>query len=83
MDKYKKILSGYKALGFNEEMLMDDILIVFMIRQKIRNQRKSVDYLYDNEKMRFLWSETVDELSQKISSLNRSNKSIRDRFIMV
>lgn len=83
MDKYKKILSGYKALGFNEEMLMDDILIVFMIRQKIRNQRKSVDYLYDNEKIRFLWSETVDELSQKISSLNRSNKSIRDRFIMV
>lgn len=83
MDKYKKILSGYKALGFNEEMLMDDILIVFMIRQKIRNQRKSVNYLYDDEKMRFLWSETVDELSQKISSLNRSNKSIRDRFIMV
>ena len=83
MNKYTKLLSRYKALGFNEEIVIDDILIVFMIKQKIRKQKKSIKNLYYDDNTIFLWNETADELSRKIDNFNKSNKGIRDRFYMI
>lgn len=83
MDKYKKLLLKYKALGFSEEILMDDLLIVFMMKQKMRKQRESIEYFYYNDKIKSLWIKTVDELSQRIDNFNRSSKHIEGRFHMI
>ena len=83
MDKYKKLLLKYKALGFSEEILMDDLLIVFMMKQKMRKQRESIAYFYYNDKIKSLWTKTVDELSQRIDNFNRSSKHIEGRFHMI
>lgn len=83
MDKYKKLLLKYKALGFSEEILMDDILIVFMMKQKMKKQRKSIEHFYYNDKIKSLWTETAYELSRRIDIFNRSSKSIENRFYMI